>query len=385
MGGSASPAAFVSYARDDDAWTGGVIGRIVADLEGELSLIAGERRTLWMDRGAIGWGEDFESRIEQGLFASEVFLPFLTPAYFRSEWCRRELRTFLDTSERFGLEVLILPIYLVTIEGFDPPGDPDPLLRRVAAVDHEDWRDLRLVMAADPGYRRTLARMAATISERRTEADATEPVLLTTARVRQGTGGTADDPTGPTSPAPGAGDVSTLVGAAAEAFFGLTPLVEERTRWLRAYAEALHEAAATIRQGTSGGRITMARIEADTRLADRMRPIVAGMREASLAYVEQAGRHERLTGDLLVLLAEEPVRDEAARVLVEALVADGESVRQNLEIEDQVAEGRDEIEWSKVLRPLVDEFGEALTISRDGDRIRLSLGTRARALLIPGR
>jgi hypothetical protein len=376
VGGSASPAAFVSYARDDDGWTGGVIGRIVADLEGELSLIAGERRTLWMDRGTIGWGEDFESRIEQGLFASEVFLPFLTPAYFRSEWCRRELQTFLTTSERLGLDGLVLPIYFVTIDGFDPGNDQDPLVRRVAAFDHVDWRQLRLGGAADPDYRRTLARMAAVISQRRAEADAADPVLITADRVASGAGG--DDASG--AP-PASGGPEDLVGEATQQLARLRPLVEERSRWMGAYADALDEAAATIRSGRGEGRITAATIEADQRLAERMHPIVEGMREAARAYVEQAIVHERVTGDMLALVAQEPQLDELWRQVLEGLVADGDVVSRTLELEEQLAAGRTATEWSKVVRPLIDEFGEALTISRDGDQLRVSLGNRARALL----
>ncbi len=78
---------FVSYAHDDDAncW----ITAFVAELRAEHQKFSGGRElTCFFDKPNIRSGDDWQHRLHDGLAKSRLFLAFVSPRYFASEWCR---------------------------------------------------------------------------------------------------------------------------------------------------------------------------------------------------------------------------------------------------------------------------------------------------------
>src|SRR5262245_28969284 len=92
---------FVSYARADNDerakqarnW----ITRFIAALQEEQRRFAGSREfRIFFDKEDIHSLDDWQQRIYGSLYASRLFVAFISPNYFASEWCRREWRTWID-------------------------------------------------------------------------------------------------------------------------------------------------------------------------------------------------------------------------------------------------------------------------------------------------
>ena len=108
---------FVSYARADNA--GGWISGFVEALRAEHGKFSGGRAlTCFFDKHNIGSLDDWEHRIHEGLSKSRLFLAFLSPAYFASEWCRREWHTWIDLEiAKHILSAGAAPVYIVEVPG----------------------------------------------------------------------------------------------------------------------------------------------------------------------------------------------------------------------------------------------------------------------------
>ena len=109
---------FVSYARADnrDGW----ISRFVEELLAEHRKFTGGREpTYFFDTHDIRNFDDWQLRIYDSLSASRLFLAFISPSYFASEWCRREWRTWIDLEiAKHILSGGAAPVYFVEVPGF---------------------------------------------------------------------------------------------------------------------------------------------------------------------------------------------------------------------------------------------------------------------------
>jgi parallel beta-helix repeat protein len=156
------PAAFLSYVRDEDEHEEGRITDLRKRLEGEIRLYTGRKEfTIFQDR-ELAWGEQWQARIEQVLDGSTFFIPILTPRFFASGPCRKELERFLRREKQLGRQDLILPIYYVDTSAFNDPARraTDDLAAAIAARQYVDWRELRHEPRTDPRVGKTLAQMA---------------------------------------------------------------------------------------------------------------------------------------------------------------------------------------------------------------------------------
>ena len=96
---SGQPAGFWSYVRADDEADGGRITRLAARVQSEFQLLTGESIAVFVDREAIGWGDEWQRRIDEALEGTAFFVLVITPRYFQSEACRAELLTFSGHAE----------------------------------------------------------------------------------------------------------------------------------------------------------------------------------------------------------------------------------------------------------------------------------------------
>jgi hypothetical protein len=114
---------FISYAHDDND---GCITRFLEELQAAHRRFTGKRTdvegdagadlTLFFDRHAIRSLDDWQHRIADGLAHSRLFLAFLSPRYFASEWCRREWKTWIDHEiAKHILSQGAAPIYVVEV------------------------------------------------------------------------------------------------------------------------------------------------------------------------------------------------------------------------------------------------------------------------------
>ena len=113
---------FVSYARADNAagWISGFVEGILAE---HKAFSGGRELTCFFDKEEIRNGHDWRHRIGHGVAESRVFLAFVSPRYFASEWCRREWRAWIDTEiAKHVFSNGAMPVYIVEVPGFEGDG-----------------------------------------------------------------------------------------------------------------------------------------------------------------------------------------------------------------------------------------------------------------------
>jgi hypothetical protein len=139
-------AAFLSYARSDDNKRDGAwISELKTALEVALRALSGKEISIWQDVDGIVWGERFERKIVSSADDAVFLIPIVTPSYFESEYCRKELEQFIEREKTERFKDLILPIYYIKalqVEG-SPPYDSDYAGRLVREHKYEDFRSLR--------------------------------------------------------------------------------------------------------------------------------------------------------------------------------------------------------------------------------------------------
>jgi hypothetical protein len=169
------PVAFLSYARADDGR--GDITTFRDQLAEAVSVATGTSFDIFQDRNHIGWGQQWQERINESLDAVTFLIPILTPSFFQSEHCRDEVRRFLERERQLRRTDLILPVYWVE----HPPlhdeqrRRSDDLLAVIATHQHVDWRQLRYEAVSSATVRRALDRMAAQIRDALGRVQASRP------------------------------------------------------------------------------------------------------------------------------------------------------------------------------------------------------------------
>jgi parallel beta-helix repeat protein len=158
-----APAAFLSYVRSDDDHEEGQIRLLQSRLEGEVRMQLGrDDFHIFLDREDIGWGENWRRRIESSLDAVTLLIPVLTPAFFASPECRREVERFLERERELGRDDLVLSIYYLSAAELEEAErrEGDELARTLAQRQHADWRSLRFEPLTSPVVRQRLAQLA---------------------------------------------------------------------------------------------------------------------------------------------------------------------------------------------------------------------------------
>lgn len=84
---------FWSYVHADDEAEVQRISRLARDVAAQFEMLTGEPLALFLDRDAIEWGEAWRDKVDSSLASVAFFIPVITPRYFMSPECRRELQT----------------------------------------------------------------------------------------------------------------------------------------------------------------------------------------------------------------------------------------------------------------------------------------------------
>ena len=139
------PAGFFSYVRFNDQIEEGRLSDFREKLENEVSMLLGEKFDLFQDTKGVGFGQNWQRRLKEGLAESTLFIPILTPAYLRRPACRGELEQFLAKEKELGRDDLVLPLlYLETPAVTDEARRiQDPLAIALHEHQYRDWTDLR--------------------------------------------------------------------------------------------------------------------------------------------------------------------------------------------------------------------------------------------------
>lgn len=141
-------AGFVSYSHDDNKRAQGRVLDIINRIQDEYGLITGEDLTVFTDRD-LKWGENWRERIDTALQNTTFLIPVVTPRFFTSIECRKELLQFYSLAKSVGAPELIMPILFVDVEDLQE-GSDDEAKSIIASAQYADWTTLRLKDASDP-------------------------------------------------------------------------------------------------------------------------------------------------------------------------------------------------------------------------------------------
>ncbi len=154
--------AIISYTRFDDEHNRGYLTELCLQLSKEVRAYSGEPFSIFQDVKDIGWGEPFEQKITAAIAEATFFIPILTPSFFKSAHCRKELQWFLAREQELQRNDLILPVYYIECDELEKreASDDDDLIQVVASHQWLDWRELRFEQFDSPTVRKMLAKMA---------------------------------------------------------------------------------------------------------------------------------------------------------------------------------------------------------------------------------
>jgi TIR domain len=173
---------FWSYVHADDEDDHGRILALAKDLESAYRLQTGERLNLFVDRDDVEWGVAWKERIDSAIAGTTFFIPIITPSYFKSPECRRELLKFTREAEALGLTELLTSVYWVRVPALQdaPEASPDEAIRLVAKYKWEPLRDERLEDRDSSLYRKSLSKLAEKLEDRARQAAEVEDIPTTT-------------------------------------------------------------------------------------------------------------------------------------------------------------------------------------------------------------
>ena len=169
---------FFSYVHADDQTEGGRLTRLARDVADQFQMLTGEEISLFLDKDALEWGDNWREAIDSNLASVAFFIPVMSPRYFMSPECRRELQTFARRATDLGMKELILPLHYVNVPEIQNETTTDDLIALVRTFQWEDWRDLRFVETTSEGYRRGVARLASRLVEANRRAEETNVAVV---------------------------------------------------------------------------------------------------------------------------------------------------------------------------------------------------------------
>ncbi|GAA1061078.1 TIR domain-containing protein [Agromyces bracchium] len=168
---------FWSYVHADDNADSGRIAQLARDVRAQFEMLTGETVELFLDRDQLGWGDDWKPEIDASLATVAFFVPVITPRYFQSKECRRELNFFARRAERLGVKELVLPLLWVNFPGLHVEDPDDDLIALVRRFQWSDWTELKFAELGSGEYRRAVAQLAERLVQANAAAEASAAAL----------------------------------------------------------------------------------------------------------------------------------------------------------------------------------------------------------------
>ncbi|MFE2269559.1 toll/interleukin-1 receptor domain-containing protein [Streptomyces lavendulae] len=173
-----NPAGFWSYTHRDDVIEEGRIRRLATKIANEFEAITAEELGVFLDKKDIKWGEEWRNRIDGALTSSTFFMPVITPRFFKSDECRREVLTFSGHAKSLGMEDLLLPILYIDVPRLREGDSSDEVMSLISKRQYEDWTALRLEDENSPTYRQAVHRLAGRLVEILERVSEVEPLEI---------------------------------------------------------------------------------------------------------------------------------------------------------------------------------------------------------------
>lgn len=160
--------AFWSYTRFDDENDDGWLTALREALVSEVRALFGEQVEIFQDVDGVTWGEQWKQRLVNSSDDAVFLIPIVTPSYFASESCRKELEQFVKREDDTSFKELILPIYYIATPQLQDQFKKasDLLAQTVADHNYEDIRELRHRSIASYEAKTKIEELATALFER---------------------------------------------------------------------------------------------------------------------------------------------------------------------------------------------------------------------------
>jgi hypothetical protein len=168
---------FISYAQSDDE--DGAVSRLTEMMRSVYAQRTGQELRLFFDKREIQTAELWKDRIRQALQDSTLLLAVASPAYFRSDWCRREWDHFAADERGLPDDRSSRRIFPVYLHGEPQLSGPEATTQKwIKAVQSRQCIDLGGYGHADPEYADRVSHLMDDIIKALSEADTgqAEPV-----------------------------------------------------------------------------------------------------------------------------------------------------------------------------------------------------------------
>ena len=347
---------FWSYVHDDDRAEGGRIVRLARDIVDQYQMLTGENiNLLFLDKDNITWGDEWRKELDSSLASVAFFIPVITPRYFMSPECRRELQYFIGRTSESGLNDLLLPLHYVNVPALTDETTEDELIERVKTFQWEDWRNLRFSDVSSEKYRLGIAKLAEKLVEANKHAEETTAPVLT--QIEEKFDDNKDD-----SP----GLIDTLASSE-EKMNKLPETLDIIIQHISQIGQIMDEETNNIQRSTAQGKGFSARLIVVRQIAHRLSEPTEHIWSLSNLYASQLHSIDSgfriIIGQAPLEIKERPENKtsvckffEAVRKMADAANISIESTRQML----AAAEPLEKI--SRDLRPVLRRLKQGLTI-----------------------
>lgn len=361
-------AGFWCYTREDDSHDGGRIVDLSFELCREFRMISGKMLTIFVDREDICWGEQWRARIGEALDTTTFFFPVVTPLFFESVECRRELLQFSGQARSLGISDLIMPLIYVGVSDLSTSSDNAKTL--VSEMQFVDIQDLRFMDAGSPAYRRRineLAKCLVDVARKLSEAPQRTASEVASAEVNCGPqedGETHDDDEG---------GLIDLIARFEEDLPLWQQTIEEFPGIMEEISTSVQAATEKVRRGDEEGRPFAYRIVVARELASQLSDPARRMVELSERYVSQLVAVDPGVRALIRAASEgnrSPEELDAACELFRAVrVLVSESLNAASSLKDLADTLAGNARMSRDLRPVLREIRSGLQGAMDGKSI----------------
>lgn len=252
----------------------------------QYEALTGNHIELFLDRDDLKWGDHQHKKIDASLSDIAFFMPVLTPRYFKSAECRREIQFFARSARSLGIKQLIMPILytdFAELHETEPDDELIPLVREFVWI---NWTDLKYKARDSEEYRRAVAAQAERLVEVEAELGKVDVVAAAEALERRVLGN--DD---------GAGLIDQLASTE-EAMPRWAETLNKIGEQITSIGELMTEATEDMHKSDQSGRGFAGRLAVSRRVAAELRDPVEKIEEFGAMFVSDL--HEIDSGIRLV-------------------------------------------------------------------------------------
>ena len=349
---------FWSYVHADDQAESERITRLARDVKEQFQMLTGEEISLFLDKDSLEWGENWREAIDSNLSSVAFFIPVMTPRYFMSPECRRELQTFARRATNLGIRELVLPLLYVDVPEVHNENTTDELIQLVRTFQWEDWRERRFLDVMSEGYRRGVSQLANRLVEANRQAETSAHAIVSSTEVTESEANLEDTP----------GIIDRLANAEKK-LQNMPDTTRAITKDVNLIGQYMRESTADIERANSQGKGFSARLIITRKLATRLEEPVENIWLLSNEFASQI--HDVDDGVRIIIerapmeITDNPAAKENFCDFFTSILGWADATKQALEGVQSMLTAMEPIEkMSRDIRPVVRHLRKGLTIQK---------------------